>query len=543
MRTLASPEHAAQWLREGLAATAQLATDHRRVRPGDGFLAWPGARTDARQHLAAALAAGAARCLVQADGQAERQPQGQTESAAPIPMADDTRVAALPALKARAGEVAAGFFGHPSRRLRVLACTGTNGKTSSSWWTAQALRAAGVRCAVVGTLGVGELAGAGADADADADTNTAHSLAALQSTGLTTPDAVQLQAALAGFVARGVQACAIEASSIGIVEHRLAGLHIEVALFTNLTQDHLDYHGSMAAYGAAKAQLFRWPGLRAAVINADDAFGASLAAELAQAQQAAGAPELWTLSLHEGSAARLRAHARHHTPDGLTFDVSEGWPSETARHSLRAGVVGEFNAANVLGVLGCLRAYGLPLADAVAALGAIAPVPGRLQRVAAPAAVGGPEVVVDYAHTPDALAQVLHALRPRAAARGGRLWLVFGCGGNRDAAKRAPMGAIAAERADRCLVTSDNPRDEDPEAIVAQVMAGVPAGQRGSAVRAVVDRREAIALALAEADDADLVLLAGKGHETEQRVRGQALPFSDADEARAALARRGSRPC
>jgi UDP-N-acetylmuramoyl-L-alanyl-D-glutamate--2,6-diaminopimelate ligase len=314
----------------------------------------------------------------------------------------------------------------------------------------------------------------------------------------------------------------MEASSIGLVEHRLDGCAIDVALFTNLTQDHLDYHGTMQAYGAAKRRLFEWPGLKAAVVNVDDTFGAQLAAGL----RSSGI-DLWTVSLH--ADARLVAGERRYGPDGLVFEVAEG----AERRRLATGVVGEFNASNLLVVLGGLRALGVPLAEAVAALGALTPVPGRLQRVAGEG--DDVEAVVDYAHTPDALQQVLAALRPLAAARGGRLLCVFGCGGDRDATKRPLMGAIASRLADRVVVTSDNPRSEDPAAIVAQVLAGAGANAEG-----VADRREAIARAVREAATGDVLLIAGKGHETTQVVAGVAHPFSDADEVRSALAQRRS---
>ena len=493
MQRLATPEQAADWLRARVQGT--LVSDSRRLAAGDGFIAWPGQAVDARRFVPAALAAGAAACLVEADG-AEAFVGG-----------DDARVAALPGLKAATGGVAHRYFGRPSERLAVVATTGTNGKTSTAWWTAQALTALGRPAGVIGTLGVGE-------------PPSARGPGRLDSTGLTTPDPVTLHATLARFADGGLAACAIEASSIGIEEQRLAGLAVRVAMFTNLTQDHLDYHGSMAAYGQAKRKLFSWPGLQAAVVNVDDPFGAQLAAELS-----ATAIDVWPVSLH--AAARLVAGERRYGADGLVFDITEG----AVRQTLRTGLVGEFNASNLLVVLGALRALGVPLADAVAALAALTPVPGRLQRVGAEG--DAIEAVVDYAHTPDALEQVLAALRPLAQARGGRLVCVFGCGGDRDPAKRPLMGAIATASADRVIVTSDNPRSEDPAAIVAQVMVGAV-----SPAEAVVDRREAIRRAVAEAAPGDVVLIAGKGHETTQTIAGVAHPFSDIDEVRAALAAR-----
>jgi UDP-N-acetylmuramyl-tripeptide synthetase len=498
---LASPDAAVAWLRAHVGAAGRLVADSRRLQRGDAFIAWPGHAQDARRYVPAALAAGAAACLVEAEG------------AEAFGLAGTSPVATLPGLKAASGPIASAWWGEPSKRLTMVATTGTNGKTSTAWWTAQALAAAGRPCGVVGTLGVGVPP-------------------AVQSTGLTTPDPFTLHETLAGFVAQGLQGCAIEASSIGIEEQRLAGLAVDVALFTNLTQDHLDYHGSMQAYGAAKRKLFAWPGLQAAVVNIDDAFGAQLARELAaewSGRPSGSARRLITVSLQR--EATLQAGPRRYENGGLVFDVSEAAQTEP----LCSGLVGEFNASNLLVVLGALRACGLGLAEAVAALAAATPVPGRLQPVRVDGSVADIDVIVDYAHTPDALDQVLQALRPLATARQGRLVCVFGCGGDRDPAKRAPMAAMATRLADQVIVTSDNPRSEDPAAIVAQVLAGAAGSHKA---RAVIDRHEAIAQAVASARAGDVLLIAGKGHETEQIVGAVRHPFSDAAEARAALERR-----
>jgi len=489
---LATVPAAAQWLGERVTGT--LRSDSRAVRPGDGFLAWPGAAHDGRQFVPAALAAGAAVCLVEDDGLPAQAQAWALE---------DSRVATLPGLKAAAGAVADLFFGQPGSRLDIVASAGTNGKTSTAWWTAQALTSLGRRCGVMGTLGTGQ--------PVEGELND---------TGLTTPDAVAVHAALREFVAQGFAACALEASSIGLAEHRLAATAIDVALFTNFTRDHLDYHGSMAAYWAAKRVLFSWPGLRAAVVNIDDEQGAALAEELR-----GGQVDLWTVSLH--GPARLRGAALRYEAAGLAFDVAEGEHSAPVATTL----VGDYNASNLLVVIGALRALGVPLADAADAAARVTPVPGRMQRVEG----AGLAVVVDYAHTPDALDKVLHALRPLALARGGRLWCVFGCGGNRDASKRPLMGAVAARGADRLVLTSDNPRGEAPELILAQILAGLVGHDE---VEVIADRRAAIARAVAGADDGDLILLAGKGHEAYQEAAGVRRPFSDLAEARAALARR-----
>jgi UDP-N-acetylmuramyl-tripeptide synthetase len=494
---LKSPDAAARWLRSWVTGT--VTTDSRKVRAGDGFIAWPGAATDGRRFVANALKAGATTCLVEREGL-------ETFNF------DDARIASLPGLKAATGPIADAFFEQPSRALEVVATTGTNGKTSTAWWTAQALSMLGRRCAVVGTLGIGV-------------PPLPDRAAQIEFTGLTTPDPVMLHAALRLFADGGFKACAIEASSIGIVEQRLAALRVSVALFTNFTRDHLDYHGTMAAYWAAKRQLFAWPGLRAAVVNSDDGQGAALAAELQ-----GGPLEVWTYSVH--ADARLRAMNVAYVDGGLAFDLKEG--EQTL--PLRSTLIGDYNASNLLAVIGGLRALGVSLADAVSVVPQLTPVPGRMQRVAT--TVDAPEVVVDYAHTPDALEKVLQALRPLATARGGRLWLVFGCGGNRDATKRPLMGTIAARAADHVIVTSDNPRNEDAQQILLQIVAGIP-GQRKHVV-ANADRREAIAAAVARAQAKDVILIAGKGHEDYQEIAGVKHPFSDVAQAQAALSKRPS---
>jgi UDP-N-acetylmuramoyl-L-alanyl-D-glutamate--2,6-diaminopimelate ligase len=493
---LKSPDAAARWLRAWVTGT--ITTDSRKVRAGDGFIAWPGAATDGRRFVASALAAGATTCLVERDG-------------LEVFAFDDARIASLPGLKAATGAIADAFFEQPSRSLEVIATTGTNGKTSTSWWTAQALTLLGRRCAVVGTLGIGA-------------PPLPDRAAQIEFTGLTTPDPVMLHAALRLFADAGFAACAIEASSIGIVEQRLAGLRVAVALFTNFTRDHLDYHGTMDAYWAAKRQLFAWPGLRAAVVNVDDARGAVLASELS------GTPlDVWTCSVR--GPARLAATNLGYVDGGLAFDLHEG----EQRLAVRSTLIGDYNASNLLAVIGGLRAVGVPLADAVSVVPRLTPVPGRMQRVGS--GVDAPEVVVDYAHTPDALEKALHALRPLATTRGGRLACVFGCGGNRDATKRPLMGAIAARDADAVVVTSDNPRAEPPAAILAEIVAGIAESAK---VTVVEDRRAAIARAIAAADARDVILVAGKGHEDYQDIAGVKHPFSDAAEAEHALARRRS---
>jgi len=489
---------AADWLRARGARA--LVTDSRHVSAGDAFLAWPGRTHDGRRHARGALDAGASACLLEADG----------VDALVTP--DDVRVAAIAGLRAVAGPIASRFHGEPSARLHVVACTGTNGKTSTAWWTAQALTHLGTRCGVIGTLGAGEPPRAPDEPPA------------LTEEGLTTPDAVALQDILRGFADAGFGAAAMEASSIGIAEHRLEGTRIEVAVFTNFTQDHLDYHGDMASYWEAKARLFRWPGLRAAVVNLDDLRGLELIESLADS-----AVEVWTCSTRHD--ARLRAHDVRHHASGLAFTVVEG----DARAAVSTRLVGDYNVCNLLGVIGVLRARGHALADAAAACGMLTPVPGRMQRVGDGAEA--PQVVVDYAHTPDALDKALAALKPLAADRGGALWCVFGCGGNRDPGKRPLMGAIACRLADRVVVTSDNPRLEPPDFIISQILAGIVGHDE---VHVIENRADAVRHAIRDADARDVVLVAGKGHEDYQEIGAERFPYSDVVEAEAALGLRGA---
>jgi UDP-N-acetylmuramoyl-L-alanyl-D-glutamate--2,6-diaminopimelate ligase len=509
---LKSPAAAARWLKSWVTGT--LRTDSRAVQPGDAFIAWPGYANDGRGFVANALAAGASTALVELDG-------------VDAFGFEDARIATLKSMKAATGQIAAAFFDEPSQSLSVIATTGTNGKTSTAWWTSQTLNLLGRRTGFVGTLGVGvpPLPLPVATGDSKQDWT-------IQATGLTTPDPVLLQAAFRRMANDGFTACAIEASSIGIVEQRLAGTRIEVALFTNFTRDHLDYHGSMDNYWAAKRLLFGWVGLKSAVINIDDDAGALLAGELRLGQV-----DAWTYSTRADAGARLVAEDIGYRDGGLAFTLAEDVAvgGRARREQVTTTLIGDYNVHNLLAVLGGLRALGVPLADAARVGGLVTPVPGRMQRVAANAA-GQPEVVVDYAHTPDALEKVIAALRPLAADRGGKLYCVFGCGGDRDATKRPLMGGIAARLADAVVVTSDNPRSEDPQKIVDQIADGA---FEGNPVVKIVDRREAIAKVLAEAGANDVVLIAGKGHEDYQEINGVRHPFSDVDEALAGLKKRG----
>lgn len=494
MIELQTPVQAAQWLRHHV--TGELRTDSRRVQPGDGFIAWPGAATDGRQYMARAFEQGASVCLMQCEGSARWQD---------LQPAD--RVAALSQLKERTGLVADAYYEAPTQTLRVMAVTGTNGKTSTACWLAQALAHPAIdqRCGVVGTLGVGLWP-------------------ELDYTGMTTPDPVLLQRSFRQMLQAGAQLCAMEASSIGIAEHRLDGTRIRTAVFTNFTQDHLDYHGSMQAYWEAKRQLFSWEGLQSAVVNIDDPQGFKLAAELADTGL-----DLWTCSRRQD--ARLRAWPLP-SREGLSFEVREG----DALCRIDTTLAGDYNIDNLLGVIGALRAQGLPLAKIAQACAQLEAVPGRMQRVVpAQGTAGVPMAVVDYAHTPDALTQALLALKPLASERGGQLWCVFGCGGDRDPQKRPLMAAAAEALADRLVLTSDNPRSESAAVILSQMCAGL---KRPGAASVIEDRAVAIGSALREAAPADVVLVAGKGHETTQEVAGVFHPFSDVEQLQMAMAAR-----
>ncbi len=504
-----TPAQASQWLHAHVSGT--LHTDSRKVRAGDGFIAWPGAATDGRRFVQGALDAGATACLVEEDG---AQAFGFT----------DPRVARYYALKAATGLIADAYYGHPSQALDVIAVTGTNGKTSTAWWVAQALNFLHYRAltnsnllsnkellpryssGLVGTLGTG-------------------TPGKMVFNGLTTPDPVLLHAEFAQMRADGAQACAVEASSIGLAEHRLAGTAIRVATFTNFTQDHLDYHGSMPAYWQAKQALFDWPGLQAAVVNLDDPRGD----ELAQHCAARGV-QVWTVSLLR-TDARLWAQAIDYTDTGMRFTVCEGAQQAT----LECPVVGDYNVSNLLGVIAALRSLDIDLHTACQAVSRCTAVPGRMECVTLPDA---PMVAVDYAHTPDALDKVLAALRPMAQARGGQLWCVFGCGGDRDTSKR-PLMAQAAERgANKLLVTSDNPRSEAADSIIAQIVAGLAAPARAQVQS---DRALAIADAVQQASAQDVIVIAGKGHEDYQDIAGTKHAFSDIAHARIALQHRAER--
>ena len=483
------------WLRATLPSGAALQADSRQVRPGDAFFAYPGMRTDGRGFVDDALARGAAAVVVEAGG------------AAPLPRAS-APVRACAGLRTLAGCIASAYHGRPSESLDLVAVTGTNGKTSVTQWVTHGLAGFGRRAAVIGTLG----SGPAGDLE--------------QSSGLTTPDALGLQATLARFAASGVDCVAAEASSIGLDQGRLNGTRIAVAAFTNLSRDHLDYHGTMEEYAQAKARLFAWPGLRSVVVNGDDPAGRLM---LAAARTGPHAPQRIVYGLNPGRhGARgdktLIAERVFEDGSGIQMTLSGDFGSA----DLRLRLLGLFNVSNALAAAGCWLALGHPFEGVVEALERLASVPGRMQTVQQE---GAPLVVVDYAHSPDALDNVLASLRSVAVRRGGRLWCVFGAGGERDVGKRAQMGLVAERNADHLVITSDNPRGESPFRIVSDIRAGLI---REPALTEL-DRAVAINEAIARAAVADVVLIAGKGHENYQEIAGARLPFSDVEVSRAAL--------
>ena len=503
MLELYNSKEAAEWLQTKV--TGLLHTDSRQVRTGDGFIAWPGARTDGRQYVRQSIKQGARACLVEKD-----------EISVHALECLDGNVACYSGLKKATGLIAAEYYGHPSSAMDVIAVTGTNGKTSTVWWLAQALSALKTfptkKCGMIGTLGVGQPLHISIG---EGESQT------IVSNGLTTPDPVLLQQAFRNFVNAGFTACAIEASSIGIAEERLSGTKITVAVFTNFTQDHLDYHSSMDAYWEAKLRLFSWPTLRAVVVNIDDKKGRDLLATLKTDQL-----EIWTTSISE--KARLRAHDIGYFESGLQFKVTENEKT----FLLRTPMIGVYNVSNFLGVIASMRALGVGLASAVEACQLLSPVPGRMDCVSG---AGQPAVVVDYAHTPDALKNALIALRLMANQHQGRLICIFGCGGNRDNSKRPLMAAIAETYADAVVVTSDNSRNESQELIFSQIMGGF---HDLAKVTLESDRAIAISQSIQNAQPGDVILIAGKGHENYQEIGEDRHFFSDKAHAMSALSQR-----
>ena len=459
-------------------AVTGIASDSRSVDDGFLFLATAGATSHGIAFAEQAIERGARAIAVDPEG------LDAAPKALPVP------VIAVPGLGRQLGDIADRFFGQPSAALDVHAVTGTNGKTTVAWLLTQCQAALGMRAGYIGTLGAG-IGGL--------DTGP----------GLTTPGAVELHGKLAEFRDAGASTAAIEVSSHALDQHRVAGVRIRTALFTNLSRDHLDYHGSMRAYFEAKAKLFLECAPQAKIINLDTEYGTELASRCGD--------NVVTVSTRFDRVANGRPYVFVRsvvaTELGSLVRIESSWgPAE-----FELPIPGDFNVANAVLVMATLLFEGAALPDVVAALSAATPPPGRLEAVAGP----GPRVYVDFAHTPDALEFVLRALKPHVR---GRLTVVFGAGGDRDPGKRPLMGRVAERLADAIVLTSDNPRTEDPLAIIDAIRGGMLDGARATVIE---DRAAAIGWAIADANARDTVLIAGKGHELYQETGSERLPFSD----------------
>lgn len=464
----------------------RMTVDSRGIAAGDVFVAIPGSKVDGRDFVASALAQGAAAVL--------------RETSSANAKSDDTRVIDVENLSTHLGDIADEFYCCPSSSLRVIGITGTNGKTSIANWLSQAFSVLDFPCGAIGTLGV--------------------SLGARTwSTNNTTPDAAHVQTILRDLKVAGAAAVAMEVSSHALELHRVTGTRFDAVVFTNLTQDHLDFHGSMEAYGAAKAKLFTDYPVKHRIVNADDEFGAQLIAKKL--------PKTLSYGLDQGD---VRGDVVAMNANGMRLVIS--FAGQTV--SVETRLIGRFNAYNLLAVAATLIASDVALENVAAILATLTAAPGRMQRVNTDVEAVEPSVYVDYAHTPDALAKALDTVRET---RPQALTVVFGCGGDRDRSKRPLMGKIAADRADHVYVTSDNPRSEQPWAIIDEIVAGIGTDQR-NALKPIVLRRDAIQQAIKAANAEDAILIAGKGHETYQEINGVGHPFSDVDEALLALAAR-----
>ena len=466
-----------------------MTLDSRKVTAGDLFLACAGHQVHGVYFAPQAIKQGAVAVLVE-DSAAVNSEFDKLRADAAVP------VISVPNLTRMAGVIAERFYDHPSKALTAVGITGTNGKTSCSQFLAQAL-SVDKPCGIIGTIGNG-LYGK------------------LENASHTTPDAVSLHGLFKRFLQQGAASVVMEVSSHGLVQGRVAGVAFDVAVFTNLSRDHLDYHGDMESYSAAKKQLFQMPGLQHAVINADDAYGRQLIKELPAA--------LRTVSYGMADDAEVKASELRFSPQGMAFDVDSPWGSG----SVHSALLGRFNISNLLAVLATLLVLGVSLEKALSRVQRLATVAGRMERV--DYSGRGPVVVVDYAHTPDAVEKALTGLREhfknqQSAKRDNqhRIFCVFGCGGDRDKGKRGPMGAIAQAYADTVIVTNDNPRTEDPNHIVNDIMQGITEPAR---VQVILDRREAIRQALQQASENDAVIILGKGHEQYQILGKEKRPYA-----------------
>ena len=469
---------------------AGITDDSRMVEQGDLFIAVPGLKVDGRDFIKDVEARNAAGVLCES-------PAPHIEVSIPVVAIDN--------LKTRTGDIAGRYFGNPSSRLLVVAITGTNGKTSCSHFISQGLSAMGTRCGVIGTLGYGTLT------HLDGGLSSPALPGLLKPTspggGLTTPGPIDLQKHLAYLVNDSCTAVALEASSHGLEQGRLNGTQIDVAVFTNMTRDHLDYHKDFEGYQKAKQKLFAWEGLKTAIVNRDDEFGQELCETVSKEV------EVFSTSI-SSSEADIYCRDIQLDADGLSIDVSSPW----GEASIKSSLVGRFNAHNLLSTLGVLGSQGHVFEEIISAISNIGMVKGRMEVIRYK---NRTTVVIDYAHTPDALDKALQAIREH---YGGELWCVFGCGGDRDKGKRPQMGEIASTLADHVMITDDNPRSESSAIIADDIVKGlVP----GTDVQIETDRRTAIWKVLSDASPGDVVLIAGKGHEEYQEVSGKRLAFSD----------------
>jgi len=473
----------------------RLVTDSRAVQRGDTFVAYPGEKTDGRQFISQAVERGANAVIWESQHFVWN-------------VAWDVPNLGVADLRHKAGWLADKVYGAPSGKVWTIGITGTNGKTSSCHWIAHGMNDAGKKCALIGTLGNGF---------ADA----------LQASANTTPDAIRVHTLFAYYLRDGAQSVAMEVSSHALAQGRVNGVRFDVAMLTNLSRDHLDYHGDMESYAASKRKLFDWDRLKYAVLNLDDEFGAELAEQLRNESVEVIAYGMSDAALQLAGQLGIRmvyGHMVEMSGHGLRLEVNTSWGGA----QLDSALIGRFNAANLLGALAVLLVSDIGLNDAVRSLSKVQAVAGRMQRLGA---AQQPTVIVDYAHTPDALEKVLLALREICPASSNKLICVFGCGGDRDRGKRAMMGRVAERFSDHCIVTSDNPRSEDPRHIIAEVVSGMSANNH----EIIVDRAAAIERAIAMARQSDTVLVAGKGHEDYQEIDGVKHPFSDVTVAQRAL--------
>ncbi|NBW01028.1 MAG: UDP-N-acetylmuramoyl-L-alanyl-D-glutamate--2,6-diaminopimelate ligase [Betaproteobacteria bacterium] len=502
-------DQAAEWLRQRLGRHANLCADSRRLQPGDGFLARSGKRFSVDEHIADAIAAGAAAILMDAGDVAELE-----ERPGQVP------ILGVPQLSHRMGMVASAFYGRPSVTMQVIAVTGTNGKSTVSAALGYALAECGIPCAVIGTLGVGVF-------PANCGPSFEPSWESQLTAGLTTPDAVDLQRLLADLRSRQITVVALEASSFGLQQGRLQGCAIKAAAFTNLSHDHLDVHGTMERYAQAKALLFASPSLGTMIVNTDDAYGHLMWRATEHHIERIAIGQHWP----ENAQGAMRCSDLQLTDEGWQFKVTSMGEAADLAGPVILPVFGRHNVDNALVVAGCMVAMGIDAERIRACLARFHLPCGRLQMIKRS---DQPWVCIDYAHSPDALARVLEALRPVAQARSGQLICIFGCGGNRDAEKRPAMGAIAAQLADQVMLTSDNPRNEPAQSIIEAIRSGVP-DALSHKIQIQPDRAAAIASMIASATSHDVVLIAGKGHERYQIIGEARLPFSDETCAQQAL--------